>query len=63
MKDKRPDSAEAGLTSESPKPSAATDAERWLATIVESSGDAVLGESLSGIITSWNAGATRIFGL
>ncbi|MFL6306877.1 MAG: PAS domain-containing protein [Candidatus Sulfotelmatobacter sp.] len=24
--------------------------------------DAILGESLSGIITSWNAGATRIFG-
>ncbi len=34
----------------------------WLSALVESADDAVISKTLDGIITSWNAGAQRIFG-
>lgn len=33
-----------------------------MAAIVASSNDAIIGKTLTGIVTSWNAGATRIYG-
>src|SRR5215216_269533 len=34
----------------------------WLSALIESADDAIISKTLEGVITSWNAGAQRIFG-
>lgn len=40
----------------------APDPRDWLTAIIEGSEDAIVSKNLNGIIQSWNAGATRLFG-
>ncbi len=40
----------------------AEESNRWLTRLVESSGDAVIGKTLDGVVLSWNKGAEKIYG-
>jgi len=52
----------AALSETTEKLARAYEASHLLASIVESSDDAIIGQSLNGIIRTWNAGAERLYG-
>ena len=49
-------------TTHAPGPGSGLVSSRLLASIVDSSDDAIFGDSLDGIITTWNKAAERIYG-
>jgi|SRR5579871_137626 len=60
--EKRVQQRTAALSDTAEKLAQAYEASHYLASIVESSHDAVIGQSLTGIIRTWNGGAERLYG-
>jgi PAS domain S-box-containing protein len=60
--ERRVEQRTAALSETTEKLARAYEASHLLASIVESSDDAIIGQSLDGVIRTWNAGAKRLYG-